>query len=84
MEYREHEISARTHCTGNRLWELNPDGSLAEAVYEDINDDDTVVWYEVALVDPDTGFTDGGMQFDTIEDAKAGIDKSLKYLETFE
>lgn len=54
------EIFARTHFTGNRLFELSEDGDrFVNTLYEDNHNDDEIVWYEDEL----------GNQFDTIDEA---------------
>lgn len=79
MEYRGHEIFARTHVTGNRLWSLNVDGTLDEVEYEGPHDDDTVVWYEVECINPRTGFTEQMVELETIEDAEKAVDESIAW-----
>lgn len=84
MIYKDHEILARCHYTGNALFALNDDGTIdfSEEYYRDSHDDETLVWYEVEAIDVDskpypttTIFT----ELKTIEEAKRIIDKSVEY-----
>ena len=80
MEYRGHEIFARTYVTGSRLWSLDEKGNLAEVEFEMFHDDDTVVWYEVEVVNPQTGFTEQMTDLKELEDAQKAVDDSIAYL----
>jgi len=81
MIYKEHEIYARVGGTYSDLYALKDDGSL-EDTSEDIiifNDDEQVVWFEVEVIDPGSGFTTMFTELQTIDDAKKIVDKSVAY-----
>lgn len=85
MTYKGHEIYARVWRSMSDLYDLDDNGDLNESlVIQILHDDEHIVWYEVELVDPKTGLTDSGAQFDSIAEAKKGIDNSIKYLRKYD
>jgi hypothetical protein len=85
VTYKDTEIMARVHYTGQKLMALNDDGSLdtkTETFFEMEHEDEEVVWYEaegfeniVTPYDNSNGF------FDDIDDAKRAIDWYVKKIE---
>lgn len=83
MEYKGHEICARVHFTGSKLYDLDNDGNLAKEVdgCKIEHKDEKVVWYEVECVDPKSGLTSTHTEIPSLKDAKELIDNSIRYLE---
>lgn len=83
--YKDHEIYARVHQTGSALYEIDKKGEITTEVEncDIVHDDQIIVWYEVEAVDPDLGFTIVFIELKTLEDAKAVVDKSIKYCSQF-
>jgi hypothetical protein len=85
--YKDHEIYARVWSSISHAYDINSKGEIKDvAEWSDAidNQDQEIVWYEVEAIDVDqkpfpitTWFT----ELKTLEEAKAIVDKSTKYLE---
>ena len=81
-EYKDHEIFARVHQTGSALYEIDEHGNITDEVpdCDIVHDDQTIVWYEVEVTDPESGITSMSCnEAKTLAEAKQLVDKSIKY-----
>ena len=80
--YKDHEILARVHQTGSALYEIDKNGKITDEVegLDIVHDDQQIVWYEVEVMNPETGLLDSGVEYKTLEDAKLAVRKSEEYL----